>query len=77
MLRLADGSRADRKVSAAYSRAGRGRADMETMTAQQAIEKLEKYKTAAEFAENNIYDTELHNACAAAPRGGARKRGRE
>ncbi len=50
---------------------------METMTAQQAIEKLEKYKTAAEFAENNIYDTELHNACAAAPRGGARKRGRE
>ena len=39
---------------------------METMTAQQAIEKLEKYKTAAEFAENNIYDTELHNACISA-----------
>lgn len=38
---------------------------METMTAQQAIEKLEKYKTAAEFAEN-IYDTELHNACISA-----------
>lgn len=38
---------------------------MEKMTAQQAIEKLEKYKTAAEFA-GNIYDTELHNACISA-----------
>lgn len=38
---------------------------METMTAQQAIEKLEKYKKAAEFAEN-VYDIELHNACISA-----------
>lgn len=38
---------------------------METMTAQQAMEKLEKYKKAAEF-EENIYDAELHNACISA-----------
>ncbi len=49
---------------------------METMTAQQAIEKLEKYKESATFTaiemgvpeelHSKAYDIELHNACISA-----------